>query len=239
MRKDFLKRVFLLFTLCFLFGACSSVSGAAAKNKTTEVVFILDRSGSMGGLEKDTIGGFNSMLEKQKKEEGQLFVTTVLFDDKYEILHSSLPIDKVEPLTEKEYYVRGSTALLDAIGKTIIDVEKRVKENKIEKVLFVITTDGEENSSEEFTAKKIKRMIETQKKEFNWEFLFLGANIDAIKTAENFGIDKNRAVNYRSDSIGTEVNYRAINKAITNTRSGRKLEDDWKSEIEDDYKHRN
>ena len=208
-----------------------------------ELVFILDRSGSMSGLEKDTIGGYNSMLEKQKKtEKGKAYVTTVLFDDKYELLHDGVLLDKMKPITEKEYYVRGSTALLDAVGKTISQVkanQNSLKKNqRAKKILFVIITDGEENASREYTAEKVKKMIQEQKKTEKWEFLFLGANIDAVSTAKEFGIDSSRAVRYNSDSIGTQKNFEVLNEAVQEIRSGKTLTKSWKQEIEEDYEKR-
>lgn len=212
------------------------------KNKMIELVFILDRSGSMSGLESDTIGGFNGMLEKQKKNSGEGRITTVLFDDSYEILHDRLDIRAVSDITSEEYYVRGSTALLDAIGKTIQKIDHtqgQVKEAfKADQVLFVITTDGMENASREYSAKQIKKMINRQKEEKNWEFLFLGANIDAIDTAEKLGIAKNRASNYHADTGGLKTCFTSIDKTISSYRSSCIIEDDWKEEIEADYKKR-
>ena len=213
------------------------------KNNIVDVVFILDRSGSMGGLESDTIGGFNSMLEKQRKIEGKAFITTVLFDDQYELLHDRVNIAKVNNITEKEYFVRGSTALLDAIGKTIAK-EKAIQDTlgqneKADKVLFVIITDGLENASKEYNSSTVKKLIETQKEKYGWEFLFLGANIDAIETANTIGINAERAVNYKSDSIGTKKNYDTLNKAVEEVRSGKDLDKNWKADIEADYNERN
>ena len=213
------------------------------KNNIVDVVFILDRSGSMGGLESDTIGGFNSMLEKQRKIEGKAFITTVLFDDQYELLHDRVNINKISNITEKEYFVRGSTALLDAIGKTIAK-EKAIqdtlgKNEKADKVLFVIITDGLENASREYSSATVKKLIETQKEKYGWEFLFLGANIDAIETANTIGINAERAVNYKSDSIGTKKNYDTLNKAVEEVRSGKDLDKNWKADIEADYNERN
>ena len=213
------------------------------KNNIVDVVFILDRSGSMGGLESDTIGGFNSMLEKQRKIEGKAFITTVLFDDQYELLHDRVNIAKVNNITEKEYFVRGSTALLDAIGKTIAK-EKAIQDTlgqneKADKVLFVIITDGLENASKEYNSSTVKKLIETQKEKYGWEFLFLGANIDAIETANTIGINAERAVNYKSDSIGTKKNYDTLNKAVEEVRSGKDLDKNWKADIEADNNERN
>lgn len=210
------------------------------KPKDVELVFILDRSGSMGGLESDTIGGYNSMLSKQKKEKtGKVSVTTVLFDDQYELLYNQVPIEKVSPMTEKEYYVRGSTALLDAIGKTVMQVKVNQDKKEIkDKVLFVIITDGMENASREYRADQIKKLIEERKEKDNWEFLFLGANIDAIGAAQNIGIDSSRAVRFKSDKKGTAKNYEVLNEAIKEIRGGYQLNDSWKNGIEEDVKNR-
>ena len=210
------------------------------KPKDVELVFILDRSGSMGGLESDTIGGYNSMLSKQKKEKtGKVSVTTVLFDDQYELLYNQVPIEKVSPMTEEEYYVRGSTALLDAIGKTVMQVKANQDKKEIkDKVLFVIITDGMENASREYRADQIKKLIEERKEKDNWEFLFLGANIDAIGAAKDIGIDSSRAVRFKSDKKGTAKNYEVLNEAIKEIRGGYQLNDSWKNEIEEDVKNR-
>ena len=197
-------------------------------NNITELVFILDRSGSMGGLESDTIGGFNSMLAKQKKEEGTAYVSTVLFDHETEVLHDRVPIDKVAPMTDRDYTVRGCTALLDAIGKSVHHIGNIHKYARPEDVpshtLFVITTDGMENASRTYSGKDIKRLIEKQQKRYGWEFLFIGANIDAIATAKSFGIDENRAVNYHADRQGTGVVYEAVCKAVSGMRRGKRSE---------------
>ena len=214
----------------------------------TEIVFILDRSGSMSGLEKDTIGGYNSLIKKQKKEDGEAYISTVLFDDRTEVLHDRVGLDKIKPMTEEEYYVRGCTALLDAVGGAIHhigNVHKYAREeDRPEKTLFIITTDGQENSSRMYTYEKVKRMVERQKKKYGWEFLFLGANIDAVAEAGRFGIKPDRAVNYECDEIGTAVNYRALNKAVSRVRNcaanemDKALAADWKEEIEADYSKR-
>lgn len=213
------------------------------KKNLTEVVFIIDRSGSMCGLEKDTIGGFNSMIEKQKNEEGEALVSTILFDSEVEILHDRLDIQNVAKLTEKEYYVRGCTALLDAIGssiKHISKVHKYIREEDIpEKTMFIITTDGMENASSKYNKSQVKKMIEQQKSKFGWEFLFLGANIDAVETAKDFGIAEDYAVNYHCDSKGTALNYDAIGEAISTVRQKRVLKTSWKKTIDDDFKKRN
>lgn len=208
----------------------------------TELVFILDRSGSMSGLESDTIGGFNSLLEKQKREPGEAFVTTVLFDDKYELLHNRVNIQAIRPITESDYYVRGCTALLDALGRTIqmiADVQRHTApEHRADKVLFVVTTDGRENASREYTAAQIKALVEREQREYGWEFLFLGANIDAIATARRFGIGADRAVNYHPDGAGTRLNYETVSAAASCIRAARPLSPDWKADIERDFKAR-
>nr|WP_300090365.1 vWA domain-containing protein [Sedimentibacter sp.] len=212
------------------------------KNNLTEMVFILDKSGSMSGLEQDTIGGFNSMLERQKKEEGEALVTTVLFDNNYDLLHERMNIRNVDFLSSREYFVGGSTALLDAIGRTINRISKSISESSEQfrpgKVIFVIITDGMENSSREFTFRKIKDMIELKKSKYAWDFIFLGANIDAAETASNLGIDEERAANFCPDSEGTMLNYKVVSEAVSNFRKGIKVEADWKSEIESDYNKR-
>ena len=189
------------------------------KKGLTEVVFILDRSGSMGGLESDTIGGFNSMLEKQKNEEGEAVISTVLFDDKCEVLHDRQEVGSVDAMTNEQYYVRGCTALLDAIGGSIHHIgklHKHMAEDDVpEKTVFIITTDGLENSSHFYSYEKVKKMIEKKKEKNGWEFLFLGANIDAVKEAARFGIAENRAVNYKCDSVGTAKNYNAISATVS------------------------
>lgn len=188
----------------------------------TEVVFILDRSGSMSGLEADTIGGFNSMIEKQRKEKGEAYISTVLFDDDTEVLYDRVPVSKIEPMNDKQYYVRGCTALLDAIGGAIHhigNVHKYAREEDVpEKTIFIITTDGMENASRIYDYKKVKKMVEKQEKKYGWEFLFLGANIDAIEVAGRFGIRADRAINYECDAMGTAVNYNAIGATISAVR---------------------
>lgn len=219
------------------------------RENLTELVFILDRSGSMSGLESDTIGGFNSLIGKQKKEAGEAIVSTVLFDDACDVIHDRIKIKDVPKLTEKEYYVRGCTALLDAVGGAIHHIGNIHKyareEDRPGKTLFVITTDGLENASTKYSIDKVKKMIERQKKKHNWEFLFLGANIDAIKAAEGMGIDRDRAANFHSDAKGTALNYRVLEKAVSCARRCPSAqigsvfaEGVWKEEIDQDFKAR-
>ena len=215
------------------------------KNDPTELIFILDRSGSMRGMESDTIGGFNSMLAKQRNEEGGCRITTVLFDNQFEILHDRIDIKAVSAITEREYFVRGQTALLDAIGMTINKiggVQKNTSENyRADKVLFVITTDGMENASREFDYEKIKKMIEKQKSEYGWEFIFLGANIDAAEVAGRFGVADNRAQNFHNDGRGIELNYQVLSETVSAFRSapsGTMIKNDWSAKIRADYKKR-
>lgn len=208
----------------------------------TELVFILDRSGSMSGLEGDTIGGFNAMIEKQQKEPGRALVSTVLFDDRFEVIHDRVPLDKVPRMTAREYFVRGSTALLDAVGRSIHhigNVHKYArKEDVPEKTLFVITTDGMENASRGYSYDTVRRMIKRQQEKYGWEFLFLGANIDAVAEAARFGIDRARAARYRSDRAGTALNYEVLGDAMRAVRAGRQLDRAWKQRIEEDYSSR-
>ncbi len=216
------------------------------KKGLTEIVFILDRSGSMAGLEEDTIGGYNSMLERQKKEEGKAVISTVLFDDRCEVLHDRLDLEEVEPVTEKEYYVRGCTALLDAVGgavKHIATVHKYAREeDRPEKTLFIITTDGMENSSRQYDFEKVRQMVEEKKEKWGWEFLFLGANMDAIQVAGRFGIREENAVNFECDSQGTRLNYAVVSRAVSSARANACMEQavpaGWKAEIEKDYRKR-
>jgi uncharacterized protein YegL len=208
----------------------------------TEIVFILDRSSSMGGLESDTIGGYNSFLKKQQEQPGEARITTVLFDNEYELLHDRLDLRAVSPITGREYYVRGSTALLDAIGKTINKIDNAQKHTaegyRADKVLFVITTDGMENASREFGYDKIKSMIERQKSEHGWEFIFLGANIDAVETAGRFGIGADRAADYVADSAGTELNFRVMSEAVAEFRAGAPIAAAKLDRIRDDHRQR-
>lgn len=212
------------------------------KKGLTELVFILDKSGSMGGLEKDTIGGYNSMLEKQKAVPGECLITTVLFDNDYELLHDRIDIRAGSPITEKEYAVGGSTALLDAIGRTIHKIGNAqmntADDYRAEKVMFVIITDGEENSSREYSAEKVKAQIQRQKEKYDWEFIFLGANIDAVETAGRFGIAPDRAQNYHADSEGTALNFRVMSEAVATFRECKEMPTGWNEEIEKDYKRR-
>jgi len=214
----------------------------------TEVVFILDRSGSMAGLEDDTIGGFNSMIQKQKKEEGEAYISTVLFDDCNEVIYDRVPVSKIEPMTDKQYYVRGCTALLDAIGGAIHHIGNIHKyareEDRPEKTLFVITTDGMENASRVYSYEEIKSMIERQKEKYGWEFIFLGANIDAIATASRFGVSPDRAFNFNSDRKGTRLSYKAVSNTVSGIRRAKsKKEADecvecCMAEVAEDFKKR-
>ena len=205
------------------------------KDNLTEIIFILDRSGSMSRLVEDTIGGFNSFIETQKQEDGEALLTTILFDDQYEILHNGVDIKTVNPLTTKEYSARGMTALLDAIGKTINTVGDRLskasEDHKPSKVIFVITTDGQENSSKEFNQAQIKKMVKHQTDKYSWQFLFLGANIDAIGTAESFGISGQFASNYSANSIGTDSLYTSLSKNVASYRSVGELSVDWNKDV--------
>ena len=209
------------------------------KTLRTELVFILDRSGSMAGLESDTIGGFNSMLKKQKKEPGDATITTVLFDDRYELLHDRFDMHNVKPLTNDQYFVRGSTALLDAIGNTInkvANVQRNAGEGeRAEKVLFVIITDGMENASREYSYPMIRKMIEFEKEKYGWEFIFLGANIDADSVADRYGIHRSRAMNYHADSQGVRHSYKEVNDAVKNVRRNQFDPLAWKKKAEKDY----
>ena len=212
------------------------------KKNLTELVFILDRSGSMAGLEKDTIGGFNAMIEKQRGEPGEALISTVLFDNETEVIHDRIPLDRVPALTEKEYFVRGCTALLDAVGGAIHHIGTVHKyareEDRPEKALFVITTDGMENASHFYTYDQVKAMIQRQQEKYGWEFLFLGANIDAAREAARFGIRADRAANYYADSVGTEVVYEAVNEAVCQVRRTAPMNNSWRQRIDEDFKRR-
>ena len=211
----------------------------------TELVFILDRSGSMSGLESDTIGGFNAMIKKQQGEpDDSALVSTILFNHVSEVLHDRVPLEKISPLTEKDYQVGGNTALLDAVGdaiKHIKNIHKYARqEDRPSKTIFIITTDGQENSSERFSYKEIKKLIEAQK-EIGWEFIFLGANIDAADVAAHIGIDRRRAVNYHSDKIGTKKVYGAMSNFVSFARSApmsAPVDDTWREELDEDFKSR-
>ena len=212
------------------------------RKNLTEIVFILDRSGSMSGLEADTIGGFNSMIEEQKKTEGEALISTVLFDNTSEVIHDRVSVQNIKPMTDEDYMVRGCTALLDAIGGAIHHIGNVHKYARAEDVpehtMFVITTDGMENASRHYDSEKVKKMIERQKEKYGWEFLFLGANIDAVETARHFGISEDRAVNYHSDSEGTQLNYEVVSEAISAVRCCAPLGADWKKRIDEDYEKR-
>lgn len=212
------------------------------KKGLTELIFILDKSGSMSGLETDTIGGYNSMLAKQKAVDGECYITTVLFDNNYELLHDRIDIKAISPITDKEYQVGGSTALLDAIGRTIHKIgnaQKHTAEDyRADKVMFVIITDGEENSSREYTAEKVKAQIEHQKEMYGWEFVFLGANIDAVQTAGRYGIDPDRAIDYLADSKGTELNFKVMASAVATFRKSGTVDETCFEEIRKDVKRR-
>jgi len=208
----------------------------------TELVFILDRSGSMSGLEGDTIGGFNSMIQRQKKEAGEAVVSTVLFDNECTVIHDRLPLGDVPPMTEEQYFTRGCTALLDAVGgaiRHIGNIHKYARREDVpEKTLFVITTDGMENASRRYSYDKVKQMIGRQKEKYGWEFLFLGANIDAAAEAGRFGISADRAVTYKCDEAGTALNYEVIGQAVCSVRAARPLGAGWKRRIDEDVRNR-
>ena len=208
------------------------------KENLTELVFILDKSGSMHGLEADTIGGFNSLIEKQKKEDGKALVTTILFDDKTEVVHDRVDLEYIRNMTSEQYVTGGSTALLDAVGGAVSHIRKIHKyirpEDVPAKTLFVITTDGMENASRHYTYDKVKKLIEHQKAKYGWEFIFLGANIDAAETAVSMGISRDRAADYISDRVGTALNYSVISEITSAVRSGKGISADWKKRISDD-----
>lgn len=212
------------------------------QNNVTEMVFILDRSGSMAGLESDTIGGFNSLIEKQKKLDGKAYVSTVLFDNLTEVIHDRVEIQNIKPMTEEQYFVRGCTALIDAIGGAIHHIANIHKYARPEDVpshtVFVIITDGAENASRHYTSDRVKAMIEKEKEQYGWEFMFIGANIDAVETAREYGIDESRAVNYNADTVGTSIVYEAVESAVNSSRFSNELRSDWNAPIIKDYENR-
>jgi uncharacterized protein YegL len=211
------------------------------KNNITELVFILDKSGSMSGLESDTIGGFNSMIEKQKKEDTPCYVSTILFSGKSEVIHDREKLGEIKPLTDRDYVVGGCTALIDAIGGAIHHIGKLHKyfgESAPEHTMFVITTDGQENASHKYTSEQVKKMIELRREKCGWEFLFIGANIDAVETASRYGIGADRAVNYNADGEGTHILYETVAKAVCNVRASAPLSEDWSQDINADYERR-
>ena len=209
------------------------------KNGVTELVFILDRSGSMAGLESDTIGGFNAMIEKQKKQDGKCYVSTVLFDNVSEVLHDRVNLSDIKPMTDKEYSVRGCTALIDALGGAIHhigNIHKYARNEDVpEHTMFIITTDGMENASRKYSSDKVKAMIERQKEKYGWEFLFIGANIDAVETAAQYGIDKDRAVNYVPDPTGTHILYDSVSAVVCDVRASKCVDNTWSDELNKDY----
>ena len=211
-------------------------------NDITELVFVLDRSGSMHGLEADTMGGFNSLIEKQKQETGSAYVTTVLFDTSIERIHDRIGVDQVPLLTAKEYIPGGCTALLDAIGTTIkhiVNIHRYAREEDVPgKTVFVITTDGLENASRQYSLETIKRRIEHETEKYGWEFLFLGANIDAIETAGHLGIQADRATNFMPDGAGVELSFRSVARAVSAARCDMPMSSEWKQEVEADYEKR-
>jgi len=213
------------------------------KNGITELVFILDRSGSMAGLESDTIGGFNSLIAKQKKQESKCFVSTVLFNSESEVIHDRVDLSEVRNMTDDDYQVGGCTALIDAIGCAIHHIGNIHKyarpEDVPEHTMFVITTDGYENASHIYSSDKVKKMVEKQKEKYGWEFLFVGANIDAVETAKHYGIAPERAVNYNADSKGTGVVFESVSRTMGNFRAGQAVSCDWSADIDDDYQARN
>ena len=212
------------------------------KNNVTELVFILDRSGSMAGLESDTIGGFNALIEKQKKQDGECYVSTVLFDSESEVIHDRVRLADVGPMTDKEYSVRGCTALIDAIGgaiRHIGNIHKYARPEDVpEHTMFVITTDGMENASRRYSSDEVKKMVERQKEKYGWEFLFIGANIDSVETAKHYGIDADRAVNYHADRQGTGILYEAVSETVCAMRRRVPLSADWSRKISEDYNGR-
>lgn len=251
MRKNIFKLVvLLLFSL--LVGNTTFAGSVEPDNdagrkvllepQRVELVFILDRSGSMGGLEKDTIGGYNAFLDKQKQMDGQVRLTTVLFDNNYELLHNRVDLQEVKPLTDKDYYVRGSTALLDAMGRTINQIERNMKsdeeKNRPTQVIFVITTDGMENASREFSYATVRSLVERKKKEQDWQFIFLGANIDSAAAASKVGIAPNMTADYHADSKGVQRNYEALAQTIKSLRSTGQVPENWQKDIREDFENR-
>ena len=212
------------------------------KNNITELVFILDRSGSMAGLESDTIGGFNSLIKKQKKQRGECFVSTVLFDNVSEVLHDRVKLSEIPKMTERDYFTRGATALIDAIGGAIHHIGNIHKyarpEDVPEHTMFVIITDGYENASHRYDSDQVKALIENQKKKYGWEFLFIGANIDAVETAKHFGIDADRAVDYHADMKGTAVLYDTVSETVCHMRASAPISSEWSSDIKKDFESR-
>lgn len=212
------------------------------RKNLTELVFILDKSGSMAGLESDTVGGFNAMIEKQKKAEGEALVSTVLFSNNSIVVHDRVDVKKIEPMTEKTYAVGGCTALIDAIGGAIhhiANVHKYIRQEDVpEHTMFVITTDGMENASHLYSSDCVKKMIQKEQEKYGWEFIFLGANIDAVQTAANFGIRKERAMNYHSDAKGTQLNYEVLGDAICEMRACGSLQAGWREKIDEDFEGR-
>ena len=210
--------------------------------ETMEIVFILDRSGSMAGLEQDTIGGFNGLIEKQKQEASSARVSLILFDDRTEVILDRVPIEDIGSLSEEEYYVRGSTALWDAVGRSVLHIarvhQKMKAENRPEKTLFIITTDGMENSSVEYSLDQVKQLIERQKERDHWEFLFLGANIDAVQTAGSMGIGPSRAVNFHADKPGMRKNFGILAKAMKLYEESEELDENWAEDIRKDFESR-
>ena len=213
-----------------------------SKNNVTELVFILDRSGSMAGLEQDTIGGFNSLIEKQKKQEGECYVSTVLFDGVSEVVHDRVKLSEIKPMTEEDYFVRGSTALIDAIGgaiRHIGNIHKYARPEDVpEHTMFVITTDGMENASHIYSSDEVKKTVKRQKEKYGWEFLFIGANIDSVETARHFGIGADRAVDYRADGKGTEVLYEAVSDTVCQMRACAPIAASWSRKIKKDFESR-
>lgn len=211
-------------------------------NNITELVFLLDRSGSIAGLESDTIGGFNALIEKQRRLDGECFVSTVLFDGVSEVLHDRVKLRDIPKMTQKDYTVRGCTALIDALGGAIHHIgciHKYARPEDVpEHTLFVITTDGLENASRHYSSDEVKQMVTRQKEKYGWEFLFIGANIDSVETAGRFGIDADRAVNYHADRLGTAVVFDTVSKTVGAVRANQQLPADWGKQINNDYNRR-